>query len=168
MMQIPSRRTVNASAFAFCAAMMGYAYYAQFALELEPCPLCIFQRVFMIITGIFFMLVALHDPGRIGRMIYTGLLTLATAGGAAIAGRHIWLQSLPPDQVPVCGPGLDYMLEVFSYSETLAMVFTGSGECAEVKWTLLGFSMPVWVLAAFIGLGVVGLLNNLRRTASDA
>ena len=161
-MQIPSRRAVNAAAFVACAAMMAYAYYVQFALHIEPCPLCIFQRVCMILTGLVFMFAALHDPARIGRSIYAGLLTLVTAGGAAIAGRHVWIQSLPPDQVPACGPGLDYMLEVFTFSETLAMVFSGSGECAEVKWTFLGLAMPVWVLMSFIGLSVIALGNNLR------
>jgi len=166
--QIPSIRKVNAAGASVCAALLAYAYYVQFGLQIEPCLLCIFQRVFMILTGLAFMLAAVHGPRRVGGMVYTGLLTLTTAGGAAIAGRHIWIQSLPADQVPACGPGLDYMLEVFSFSETLEMVFTGSGECAEVNWTFLGLSMPVWVLAAFIGLGVVAVLNNLRRPAAAA
>jgi protein dithiol:quinone oxidoreductase len=167
-MQIPSRRTVNAAAFAVCVGLMSFAYYAQFVLHLEPCPLCIFQRVALIFTGLLFLLAALHDPVRIGRYIYAGLLTLTTAAGAVVAARHIWIQSIPADQVPACGPGLDYMLEVFTFSETLQMVFSGSGECAEVKWTLFGLSMPYWTLMAFIGLGAVALANNLRRPASAA
>ena len=80
--------------------------------------------------------------------------------GAAIAARHVWIQNLPPDQVPECGPTLDYMLEVFPLGEALTMVFTGSGECAEVLWTFLGLSMPAWALLCFLGLTIVGLARN--------
>lgn len=168
MVTIPGTRTINAGGFAACVSLMAFAYYAQFGLGLEPCPLCIFQRFFMILTGLVFLVAAVHGAGRTGRMIYAALVTLMAAGGAAVAGRHVWLQSLPADQVPACGPGLEYMMEVFAFSEVLEMVFTGSGECAEVSWRFLGLSMPTWVLLCFIGLGVVGLLNNLRRPAPAA
>ena len=97
------------------------------------------------------------------RLLFLGfavLLALAALAGAAVAARHVYLQNLPPDQVPECGPGLDYMLDVFPLGETLSMVFTGSGECAEVTWRFLGLSMPTWVLIWFIGMGVVGFARN--------
>lgn len=156
------RRYVNLGAFAVCAALLGYAYYSQFHDGLDPCPLCIFQRVGVIALGSVFLLAGLHNPGRLGSRIYGVLTALVALAGAAVAARHVWIQSLPADQVPECGPGLNYMLHVFPLGETLKMVFTGSGECHEITWRLLGLSMPVWVLFCFIALGAVGLYRNWR------
>src|SRR5690606_2421943 len=129
----------------------------------EPCPLCIFQRVGVLAAGLLFLVAAIHGARRAGRRVYGVLIVLATAAGAAVSARHVWLQSLPPDQVPACGPGLAYMMDVFSFGETLRMVFTGSGECANVDWSFLGLSMPAWVLICFVALGVFGAWNNWRR-----
>ena len=155
-----SRRGLNSLGAAACAAMMGFALYAQYILELEPCPLCIFQRVAVIAMGVVFLLAALHDPGRTGARIYGLLVAVPAAAGVGVAARHVWLQGLPPDQVPECGPGLDYMLDVFPVMEALDMIFSGSGECAEVSWRMLGLSMPTWVIIGCAGLGIAGLLGN--------
>jgi disulfide bond formation protein DsbB len=96
-------------------------------------------------------------------MLYAVLLVMAASGGAIVAGRHLWLQNLPPDKVPACGPGLDFMLDAFPLAEALKMVFSGSGECAEVSWSLLGLSMPAWVLIAVTALGLFGVVANLRK-----
>lgn len=161
-----SRRWLNALGVAACAGMMAFALYAEHGLGLEPCPLCVFQRLAVIGIGAAFLLAAVHDPGRVGARIY-GLLIAAVAGvGAAVAGRHVWLQNLPPDQVPECGPGLEYMMDVFPLLEALSMVFSGSGECAEVSWRLLGLSMPTWVLIGCVGLGLAGLAGNWRLPRS--
>jgi disulfide bond formation protein DsbB len=154
------RRLFNLAGFLFCAGLLGYAYHVQFNLGLEPCPLCIFQRVAFLATGCVFLLAAVHNAGRIASRVYAVLILLASLCGAAIAGWHVRLQHLPPEQVPECGPGLDYMLEVFSFSETLKKVFTGSGECAEVSWQFLGLSMPAWALLCFIALALAGFTRN--------
>lgn len=156
-------RLLNLAGFLACAALLAYAYYTQFALGLEPCPLCIFQRIGMIAVGVVFLLAAIHGPRVAGRRVYGALIVLAALAGAAVSGRHVWLQNLPPDQVPSCGPGLAYMMDVFSFGETLRMVFTGSGECADVDWSFLGLSMPAWVLIWFVLLAVFGAWNNWRR-----
>lgn len=156
-----SRRIVNGLGFLACIAGLGFAVYAQFVLKLEPCPLCIFQRVALLAVGLVFLAAALHNPRGWGVWSYAGLLGLSNAAGAAIAARHVWLQHLPPDEVPRCGPGLDYMLQAFPLNEVIRDVLTGSGECAKIDWTLLGLSMPVWTLLLFIGLGVFGVMGNL-------
>jgi protein dithiol:quinone oxidoreductase len=79
--------------------------------------------------------------------------------GAAVAGRQVWLQHLPPDQVPECGPGLEYMLEVYPLGETLAKILKGTGDCAEVDWTFLGLSIAEWALISFIVLTAVSVLQ---------
>jgi disulfide bond formation protein DsbB len=161
--RLPSRRVVNFLGFAVCCGLMGFALFAQHVLLLDPCPLCVFQRVAVISIGIIFLVAALHNPYGAGRIVYAVLLVLAAGAGAAVAGRHAWLQQLPPDQVPSCGPGLDYMLDTLPFTEVLSNVFRGSGECAEIVWQFLGLSMPGWVLVWMIALGGAGLWNNLRR-----
>ena len=155
------RRSLNWVGFAACTALMAYALYAEHGLGLAPCPLCVFQRVAVIALGVVFLAAALHHPrGIMGARIYAGLLALAAAGGVAVAGQHVRLQNLPADEVPACGPGLDFMLDVFPMHEAIRMVFSGSGECAEVDWAFLGLSMPAWVLIACAALGLMGLLAN--------
>jgi disulfide bond formation protein DsbB len=160
---LPSRRLLNFAGFAVCCSLMGFALFAQHVLLLDPCPLCVLQRVATIALGIVLLLAALHNPSGAGRIVYAVLLGLVALTGAGIAGWHARLQRLPADEVPACGPGLDYMLDTFPLGETLKMVFTGSGECADIVWEFLGISMPGWVLIWMIGLGAAAVWNNLRR-----
>jgi disulfide bond formation protein DsbB len=161
--RLPSRRIINLAGFAVCGGLMGFALFAQYVLLLDPCPLCVFQRVAVISIGIVFLVAALHNPSGAGRFVYAVLLAAVALAGAAIAARHAWLQQLPPDKVPSCGPGLDYMLETLPFTEVLSKVFKGSGECAEIVWQFLGLSMPAWVLIWLTALGVTGVWNNVRR-----
>ena len=163
-MTLPDKRILNFAGFLSCAALMGYALYAQYYLMLEPCPLCILQRIAVVGMGLVFLLAALHNPGGVGRFAYALILVLPMSLGAIVAGRHAWLQMMPEDQVPACGPGLDYMWENFPLADVINMVFRGSGECADVDWQLLGLSMPAWVLIAVIALGSIGIWNNVRST----
>lgn len=153
-------RTANLAGALACAALMAYALYAQYGLGLEPCPLCIFQRVGVIALGIVFGLAALHPAGPVGRRVWAVLVGLAALGAAGVAGRHLWLQSLPPERVPACGPGLEFMLEAFPLREVVEVVLSGSGECATVDWQLLGIAMPGWVLIAVTVIGVAGVAVN--------
>jgi disulfide bond formation protein DsbB len=145
---------------------MAYALYAQHVLGLDPCPLCIFQRIGVMALGLVFIVALLHDPAGWGHRLYAGLVAVAAGGAAAVAARHLWLQSLPPERVPACGPGLDYMLESFPFTEMLATVLSGSGECAQVDWRFLGLAMPGWVLISVVVLGLFGIWNNWRRIAT--
>lgn len=146
-----------------CAGLLGYALFAQYRMFLDPCPLCIFQRVVFMVMGVLFLLGALHGPKGWGRKVYGALVFLVGMIGVGIAGRHVWLQSLPPGDVPACGPGLEYMMEAFPLNKTLSMVFTGSGECANVDWSFLGLSMPAWTLICYVLLAVGALWAGFRR-----
>jgi disulfide bond formation protein DsbB len=150
-----------------CAALLGFALYNQYVDYLDPCPLCIFQRVVFFWMGVFALLALVHNPGRFGRRIYTWLIVFGSIVGGSIAGRHIWLQNLPESEVPECGPGLNYMLENFPIMEVFSTVLQGSGSCAEVKWTFIGLSMPMWTLFWYIALGVMTLWVGYRSFASD-
>ena len=160
-----TRRNGNLLGFAACAALLGYAYYAQFALHLEPCPLCIFQRVGVFAMGLVFLIAAAHDPVGGLKRVYAALLALSALATAGVAVRQLYIQSLPEGSVPACGASLDFMLKVFSLSEVLVKVLTGSGECAKVTWRFLGLAMPGWVLIAVLVLSAFGVWINLRRQA---
>jgi disulfide bond formation protein DsbB len=157
------RRQGNLLGFAACAGLLGYAYYAEFFLHLEPCPLCIFQRVGVFAMGVWFLIAAAHDPIGWARRAYAMLLGLTALATAGVAIRHLYIQSLPEGSVPACGASLNFMLKVFSMSEVVVKVLTGSGECARVTWRFLGLAMPAWVLIAALGLGVYAVWINLRH-----
>jgi disulfide bond formation protein DsbB len=162
-MTLSARRQLNVAGFLACVAMMAYALYAEHVLLMAPCPLCVFQRLAVISLGFIFLAAALHDPVGAGRRVYAVLILIAAGAGAGVAGRHVWLQNLPADEVPSCGPGFDYIIDSFPLADALKLIFTGSGECASVDWQLLGLSMPAWVLIALILIGAFGVWNNLRR-----
>jgi disulfide bond formation protein DsbB len=145
-----------------CALLMGYALYAQHVLGLEPCPLCVLQRVAVIALGVVFLLGAIHNPGRVGAAVYSLLIVVLAAAGAAIAGRQVWLQSLPPDKVPACGPGLSYMMDTMPFADVLATVLKGSGDCAKVDWQFLDLSMGGWTMVFFLAIAIAGLVLTRR------
>ncbi|HWI36190.1 MAG TPA: disulfide bond formation protein B [Burkholderiales bacterium] len=146
-----------------CIALLGYAYYLQYVKGLEPCPLCMVQRFFFYAVMALFILATLHGPRGRGASIYAALITLFAAGGAAAAGRQVWLQHLPPDKVPQCGPDLFFMLENFPLSRTWEKLFYGTGECAQVDWTFLGLSIAGWSLVWFIALAIFAWVAARRR-----
>ena len=132
--------------FLVCVALLGFALYAEHYLGMQPCPLCIFQRMAFMVMGVFFLLGAIHAPrGKGGRWVYAAGVTLGALGGIITAVRHLWIQSLPADEVPACGPNLSYMMDAFPLAKVLKMVFSGSGECAKVE-PILGLPMPAWTL----------------------
>ncbi len=158
---LTQRRTGNLVGFLICLVLIAYALYSQYGLGFEPCPLCIFQRVAVMVIGVIFLLAALHHPSEKGALVYGVLVVVAAVVGAAIAGRHVWIQAQPPGTVAACGATLDYMLDILPVFTVITKVLTGSGECAEINWTLLGLSMPWWVLFACLGLGVWALWVNI-------
>ena len=139
--------------FLICGGLILYALYLQYYEYQDPCPLCLLQRVVYIALMVVFLLGALHGPRRTGAIVYSTLLVLVSLIGAGIAGRHVWLQHLPKDKVPECGPGLGYILDRFPLVNALEKIFRGSGECAEAGWRLMGLSIAEWSLVWFILLG---------------
>jgi disulfide bond formation protein DsbB len=162
---LPGSRPVNGLGLLIVVAALLFAvYYLEGVLYLEPCPLCIIDRVVLTGIGLVFLLAAAHNPGRTGQRVYAGLNLALVGLGAAVAGRHVWLQHLPEDQVPECGASLEYMLETLPLHQTLRKVLQGSGECADVQWTLLGLSIPEQTLLLFAALAGIVLLQLSRRT----
>ncbi len=161
-----STRSAYAAAAAVCVALLAFGFYLQYVEGLKPCPLCMVQRGFFVALIAIFGLGALHGPARVGAAIYGVAALLFTAGGAAAAGRQVWLQHLPADQVPACGPNLKYMLQNFPLGETIQRLFQGDGECAVVDWRFLGLSIAEWSLVWFVLLGLYAAWVALRTTAT--
>ena len=138
--------------------LIGGALYLQYGLREDPCPLCMIQRVIFIAIGVIFFIATIHNAGRIGRWVYSTLIILTALGGVGVATRHIWLQHLPKDQVPACGPGLDFMLQHFPMAEVWQELMHGSGECATKGWAFLGLGLPELALIWFVLLGLLATL----------
>ena len=156
-------RLLTAAPALACAALLGFGYYLQYFDNQDPCPLCLVQRAFYYLVLGTCAVAALHGPGRIMRGVYCALAGLFALGGFGVAARQVWLQHLPPDQVPACGPDLFFMMENFPLSRTLEKLFMGSGQCAEVNWRFLGLSIAEWSLACFIVLALYALWLAARR-----
>ena len=148
-----------------CAALIGTALFMQHVMGLEPCYLCIVQRGFVIGTGVTAALAFFHNPGVTGRRVYAVLTAVCAFTGAGFSIRQLWLQSLPEEQVPACGPPADYLFDSFSMSEWLPILLKGDGNCAEVQWTFLGLSIPGWMLVCFVVLGLFALYQAFRKKA---
>ena len=159
---LPPRRIGYLLGFLVCVGLMGYALYLQYVEGLEPCPLCMLQRICVMAMGVVFLVAAFHNPGRAGAGVYALLQLLIGGAGAAIAARQVWLQSLPKDQVPACGMGLNYMLETLPFTDAMRQVLEGSGECAEKGWEFLNLSIAGWTLVFFVAM-IVASFALIRR-----
>ena len=158
-----SYRFVNGFLFLASVLGMAFALYLEHGQGLQPCPLCVFQRIGLMGMGLISLLAFLHNPAsNAARRSYVFLASLSILWSTAVAARHVWLQNLPPDQVPSCGPGLDYWLETLPLKSVFQQVLTGSGECAAVDWSLFGFSLPVWSLLFFACLLLACVWQLLR------
>jgi disulfide bond formation protein DsbB len=163
-MNLPGYRTINClQALIGILLILLAVLYFQNHLGLEPCYLCITQRVFIMSIAVVCALAALHNPTQSGQKLYAGLSTSLALVGSYFSGKQLWLQSLPEDKVPACGIPVDYLFDVFSLSEAISHLLRGDGNCAEIQWQLLGLSMPGWVLLAFVGYVGAGIYQFLRK-----
>jgi disulfide bond formation protein DsbB len=146
-----SRRTGNALGFLACVGLLSFGYYLQFVRGIEPCPLCIIQRLLLAGTGLASLAAAIHHPmRRWAAHVYGGVIAAVAFTGVGVAARHVWIQHTPESLRPACGPGLEFLINTFGPVGSLRRILTGSGECGKVDWTFLGLSIPEWTLAWFI------------------
>lgn len=166
-MTLPSARQTYALIVLFCTGLMLVGFYMEYQMNLEPCPLCMTQRVFICAAGFFALLAFIHYPGQTGQRIYAGLVATMAVVGGGFSSRQLWLQNLPEDKVPACGPSLDYMLEMFPLMDTLKIMLSGDGNCAEVVWTFLGLSIPAWTLVAFLMIVATAVFQGIRTRSTN-
>lgn len=161
-----SNRWLYLAGCLFASGLMGFGLYLQYVKHQDPCPLCMVQRLIFIAILTVFLLAALHGPKRLGMRLYALLISLLSLSGIGVASRHIWIQNLPADQVPACGPGLDYMLDTMPMAKVLKELIHGSGECAAHGWTFLTLGIPEWSLLCYAALAVWAVLILLRKFPS--
>ena len=151
----PTAENLALWTLALVGVLLCGALLMEYVLAMPPCPLCLMQRIWFFVAGLFAFVGLMHDP-RWG--IYPLLTLLASLIGAGFAIRQIYLQNLPADQVPACGPGIDYMIDVFPASEVLAAMIRGTGDCAAVD-RFLAVPVPAWALLGFAALIVLAVLQ---------
>jgi protein dithiol:quinone oxidoreductase len=148
-----------------CYQLLVTAYYFQYGLGMDPCPLCIFQRIGVLLVGIGFLVRGIHQPlaGSRWRPGYSVYIAISSVLGGIVSARHLYLQGLPAGEVPACGPALDYLVEMLPVSEVIGAVLKGDGECAKVSWDFLGISMPGWVFLFFSGVLILTCYQVYRH-----
>lgn len=142
-----------------CIALLASAYYFQFALDMEPCPLCIMQRVATLMVAMGCLMAFFLSSRPTGLLIASIWTLLSSLFGFYLAQHHNWLQSLPADQVPSCGPSLEYMIDAFPIMDIITVLLRGNGNCADVSWSFIGLSMPGWLMIFFIGFAIASLVG---------
>jgi protein dithiol:quinone oxidoreductase len=168
-MKMITARTINLSSFLICCALIGFAYYLEDVLNLQPCPLCIMERFIFGILAFIFLLATLHNPSPKGQKIYGSITLFFALLGMFLAGRHLWLQGQPSSVGEICIPGLTYLLKSLPLSEALKTMFLGSSDCSKGGWNFLGLSIPGWTFLfydffALLGLGFIkGLFSKCIR-----
>ncbi|MGR6871739.1 disulfide bond formation protein B [Pseudomonas sp. HK3] len=158
-----SNRMISLGVFLACAALLAGAYYFEYFLYMDPCPLCIMQRIAVLLVGIAGLFGFLLAHNQIARLVSYVFMVLSALFGIGVAGRHVWIQSLPADQIPTCGPSLEYMVDTLPWAEVLTVMLRGNGNCADSHWAFLGLSMPQWVLVWFIAFVCVGVYLAIKN-----
>lgn len=170
-MALPASRPLYLLALIACVILMGVALYLEHVVGLVPCPLCIIQRVLLVLVGLVCLAALIHHPRAasparrpVAARLYAGGVSFFAVLGAAVAGRQVWLQHQPADQLPSCLPSLDYMIDVLPLQDIMRMLFSGTADCAKVDWTFLGLSIAEGTLLAFIAFSLFGLIQLFRST----
>ena len=158
-------RQINLVIFLIVGSLLGYAAYSMKILGLEPCTLCITQQFFYCLIGISSFVSFLQNPGVTISRVYSFFISLFAIAGIWISGRQIWLQGLPEDEVPLCGPPLEYIIDVFPFADVLNALFMGDGNCAEIPWQFLGVSMAGWSFIWFLVIFFLSVISLIKSRA---
>ncbi|MGV8919370.1 MAG: disulfide bond formation protein B [Pseudomonas sp.] len=162
-MHLARSRSLFFLAFIACALIMGAVIYLEHGVGLVPCPLCIVQRIFVIAFGLISLAAFLHGPGKTGWRIYSALILICALAGAGTAGRQVWLQTDPAQDLSSCMAGLQYLLQAMPFNKVVSLLFDGTADCAVVNWTLFGMSVTEWSLLAFAGLILLATYQLVQR-----
>lgn len=138
------------------------------ALRLNPCHLCIFQRLLMLVFGALAIGAALSAKSRTATLAFGALATLTSLGGAATAANQIWIQLQPVGAVSCVGPEPG-LIEIFveRLGELAPSLFLATGFCEDDDFKLLGLSLANWSFAGF-AIMTIGALWALRQSLRRA
>lgn len=161
-MKLPNALIAAAIAVAGIGLVLVASFVEPFA-SMNPCPMCMMQRAIYLVTAAFAILALFTLRHRLLRTIFALFGMISAVAGAAVATRQVWLQHLPKDEVPACGPPLEYMIEVFPIMEVIQTMLMGTGDCAEIQWQWLGLSIPGWSIIAFSCLAIAHLMLIVKN-----
>jgi disulfide bond formation protein DsbB len=161
-----SNQNMFLGVFIASASLLAAAYYFEYVLFLDPCPLCIMQRIAVLMVGLVGLSGFIFASSAVSQKVHSVLMFLSGVFGIAVAGRHVWIQNLPADQIPTCGPSLEYMVDTLPWAEVLTVMLRGNGNCADAQWAFMGLSMPLWVLLWFVGFVILaaGLFYRAHKS----
>ncbi len=162
-MHLSSTRAVDLFAFFICCGLVMFSFYLEVYVGLALCPLCVIQRVLILLLGLLFLFGSLIDFRKTGRRVYHFIIFLVAVLGVIVAGRHVWLTSLPQGQAPPCGAGISYMLQVLPVNKVIEIIFQGSGDCDKITWTFLNLSIPNCALIFFIFFALLALWQVAKK-----
>ncbi len=161
-----SAKQIHLVIFLIVGSLLGYAAYSMKILGLEPCTLCITQQFFYCLIGVFSFIAFLHNPSFTVSRLYSLLLSLFALAGVWISARQVWLQGLPDDEVPLCGPPLEYIIDVFPFADVINALFMGDGNCAEISWQFFGLSMAGWSFIWFFIILILSISAFIKSKSS--
>ena len=162
-----SARQIHLIIFLIVGSLLGYASYSMKILGLEPCTLCVTQQFFYCLIGLSSFVSFLHNPGVNVSRAYSIFLSLFASAGIWISGRQVWLQGLPEDEVPLCGPPLEYIIDVFPFADLITALFMGDGNCAEIPWQFLSLSMAAWSFIWFFIILILSISAFIKTKPSS-
>ena len=158
-----SNRIIYLLVFLACAGLLAAAYVFEYVYYMDPCPLCIMQRIAVLLIGISGLVGFIFASSMLAKVSASIFMLLSSILGMSVAGRHIWIQGLPADEIPTCGPSLEYMVDTLPWADVLALMLRGNGNCADGHWSFIGLSMPQWVMVWYVGFAVVALYLLFKR-----
>jgi len=156
-------RYLNGYAAFIALLLLIAAGYLQFALKLPPCPLCVMQRLVVMLLGLLFLAGAIYVPKKKPRKIFNGVIFAVAVFGMALAGRHSYLQLIPQGSTTSCGPGLNFIFQNLSLTEAVKALLLGTGDCGEVNWTFLALSIPEWTFIFMLLFAGVAFFQMTRK-----
>jgi len=162
-MKYLSYRFISLYAFLLAVGLLGFAGFMQLSMAMQPCPLCIMQRLIVAAIGLLFIAGIFHVPLSRNRKIYNGVILLFSILGILVSSRHIYLQHLPTGKAPTCGPGFNFLFQNLPTTDAIKMMFMGSGECSEVHWHFLGLTIPEWTFIFFIIFAGLAIYQMIRQ-----
>ncbi len=157
------RRATNGIGATLVAGLLAYALFTQYVQGLQPCNMCLLQRLAVAAVGVVFLLATIHHPRTWMARVYALLLGLCAAAGVALAARQVWMQAQPMGSLPSCGADVYTLFDLLPVHQVVLTVWNGGGECQAVTWSRWGLSMAGWVLLSLVALGLLGVFNNARR-----
>ncbi|MEX1221400.1 MAG: disulfide bond formation protein DsbB [Idiomarina sp.] len=148
--------------FASALLFIVVALYFQFAMGLEPCVKCIYQRVAMFGIALAALLPALLPKYAITRFLGLAGWLVASVWGYLIAAEHAAMQNSANSFFAVCDTFPDFPSWA-PLHQWLPNLFAAPGLCGDIDWQFLGLSMPMWLQIIFAAYALVAAVLILVR-----